>query len=289
MKLYVQQIQTSGLAGSNFKTNLIKGLENIHSIYILGLLLAMFLVNIVIEFRKDKNKSYDLTIIFISFIALILYFANLVKMGTMYYIIYLYTFSYIFVFGVLLLDKIKFKPLKCLLIVVLIISSFFQNYRIKHSVEFFQKKYSKSGLEKLDIQKDLQKIVGVPDRNMNFFVDYRVPLIYAGQPFRKNIIIQYHFSNPKDCFDNKTVFDYIALSKDCPLFFEDIKLEKSLSAMSEKAKKSFRDNREFIKNFLETNTLSGNQYELVYEKYDVMLFKLKKNYLTKNSAEMLNQ
>ncbi len=229
-----------------------------------------------------KRKKYDFLIIHAFTLLAILYFALTIKIGAIY--IAKYTGVMIIFLPLSLIYFEKFKKtgmiLTSLILIFLLSSSFFNKYTpdilpSKKTItsNAFNKEFVKNKLYKeigyFDLYNDLKKIITKKENETTFIIsDYRIPCIFGKRKDICRILTFDNFSQLKDMI-NFTA-DYILIHKNTPAFSDDDEIKKTYKNSEE-----ILADKKLYKEIIKTKKFKNVQYEKIYDKYNVSVYKKK--------------
>ena len=248
--------------------------ENYLNKYLMSFSLLVLFLKLINDIKNLRKNKFDFLYYFIFLISLSLYLVNNIKMGASYVANYFFSFSFILILSLVYLDKFKPKITYALLIALFFLNIFLNfNQATNYYFEFFTKKNSQITKNNFSAQYDMQKLVGPDDQKMNILADAHSPSIYSD--FRKNrktIYVYDNISVVKDWLPAEN-FDYILLSRNSVINSSDEYFKIKYENSSPDIKKILLDSRNIVDVLIKKNIFDKAKYNLIYDKYDLLLFK----------------
>lgn len=249
--------------------------------YVLIVVVFMFLVRAISDFRSKKQNKFDSTyiLIFLLFVTTYLCLTIGLVPATTYITHYFFCFSFLILFSLTALNRLNdfVRYIALALLVTLNLTLGFD--RINDSYLTYHNKYHSERVQiALKAQNELQKLLGDPDQKLNLLIDFRAPVIYS--IFKKNI-------KSITMFDNVSVvekwsaseFDYILLHNDSRINYQlhigdgEFKNTLDLLYSDPKRKNILVESRRMIKQLSDTGHFRESDYKIVYDKNKLVLFK----------------
>jgi len=274
MSYYFQNVQNNHGSGGDFLENFINAFRSdFLNQYVLTAFLLMFFIKIIFDIRNKKQNKFDNLYILTFLVFVSIYLCFRIKMGATYITNYFFSFSFLILFPITVLNIVNnfVKYTVLTLLVTINITLNFDN--IKNSYLHYQDKYYSENVQRsLNSQNELQKLLGDQDQKLKLLIDYRAPVIYSN--FRDNI-------DTISIFDNVSVvekwsqseFDYILLHNDSRMMIDE-KDFKNLSVNADpKLKTIWIESRRIIKSLMNTGQFRESKYKIIYNKNKLILFK----------------
>lgn len=272
---YLNSVQANHGSGDDFILNF-KGafLTPFLFKYILIIVAILFLLKIFFDLRdRKKQNRFDFLYIFIFMIGSSLYLSNHIKMGSTYITNYFFSFSFLLIFSVVILDKLNNK-LKLSILVALVTSNLFLNFpAIKNNYLDHHNRYKSDRTQTLiKSQKELQELVGDPSQKLNLLIGHRAPVIYSN--FKKNITITSIFDNISVMEKwNNPEYDYILLHRDSKAFLGDKEFQENIKQADISFQERWNQSRKIIQSLIKTGQFRDSQYKKVYDKGKLLMLK----------------
>lgn len=242
--------------------------------YLMLFFILVLLLKLINDIKILRKNKFDFLYYFIFLISLTLYLVNNIKMGANYVANYFFSFSFILILSLVYLDKFKPKITYGLLIALFFFNILLNFNQVKnYYFEFFAKKNLQTTKNNFSAQYDMQKLVGPDDQKINILADAYSPLIYSD--FRKNINTVYVYDNisvVKDWLLDEN-FDYILLNRNSIISSSDEFFKIKYNNSSPDIKKILMDSRNIVDVLIKKNIYGKTKYNLIYDKYDLLLFK----------------
>lgn len=274
MTFYFKQVHNSTVA----ERNILASFQNTYFLnflhkYILATLASFFLVKTLHDLKTKKQNKFDFLYIFTFLTFSSVYLVCNIQMGDLYTAIYFFSFSFLLVFSIVILEKLEKRPRIIALTALVAINSTLFIDKIKHEHLFYYTKYNTEETQTfLKAHKDLQELIDSKQPH-NFLISSGAPLIYSS--FRKNINSTMIFDNIST-FEEWTGYDefnYILLKRNDIMFSSDESFDKNYSNASDSLKSTWIDSRKSIKKLMNEGQYRNSKYQIVYDKYDLILFR----------------
>ena len=273
---YLNHIKTNYGDGGSFLDNLINFSSSYFNKYVMMLFLGMLLAKVIFDIKYSKKNKFDFLYIFVFIIVSSAYLIFHVKMGAFYIANYFFSLSFLLLLSLIVLDNLSKKIKYTTLIVLLILNIVFiiNNNRINYHLEFFLKKHNENTKNLLESQKEMQNLVGDSKQKLNILADYIAPMIYSG--FNKNITAITLFNNINIARHNllkDQYFDYILLHRDSIVMSNDNDFNEKINYASPDVKNNWIESRDIVNKLLKNNIFMDLEYQLIYDKNRLILFK----------------
>jgi len=276
MSYHLNQIKTNYGDSSGFSDDLINFSFYYLNKYLMVLCLIMLLAKAIFDIKYTSKNKFDFSYIFLFIVVSLVYLASTIRMGDSYIANYFFSLSFLLLLSLIALDVLSRKIKYIVAIILLILNYVFvaNNNRVNHHLEFFLKKYSENTKILLESQKEMQNLVGDSKQKLNILADYRAPMIYSG--FNKNITVISLFDNINIARNNllkDQYFDYILLHRDSIVMSNDNDFNEKINYASPDIKNNWIESRDIVNKLLKSNIFMGFEYQLIYDKNKLILFK----------------
>jgi len=273
---YLNDVKTNHGSGGDFLINFKGGfLTQFLFKYILVIIVALFILKIFFDLRdKKKQNRFDFLYVLIFLIGSSLLLSNYIKMGAGYITNYFFSFAFLIILPLTILDKLKSNKVRISILTILLISNFFLNFpTIKYNyLEHYNRYYSEKTQNLIKSQKELQGLIVDSNQKLNLLIDYRAPVIYSN--FRKNITITSLFDNIIVVLKwSNPEYDYILLHRDSKLFLNKEEFQEDVKQADDYFKEIWIQSREIIASIIKTGQFQNSKYQIIYDKNELILFK----------------
>lgn len=272
---HLNQIKTNYGDSGSFLDNLINFSSYYLNKYLMVFCLITLFVKAIFDIKHNKKNKFDFLYIFLFINASLVYIILTIKIGASYIANYFFSFSFLLLLSLISLNNLS-KKIKYITIILLLILNcvFIDKNNINYHLEFFLKKNNENTKNLLESQKEMQNLVGDSKQKLNILADYRAPMIYSG--FKKNITVISLFDNiniVKNYLSKDQYFDYILLHRDSIIMNDENDFNEKIKHASLDIKNNWTESRDIVNKLLKNNIFMDLEYQLIYDKNRLMLFK----------------